>query len=136
MRSTEWRPRHAAWRFQRHGGAAIGELSVSLMKSRRLIATLVGTLVLAVYTVGYCSARAHLRLVHRCFAGEDAGNKLFLTSKGGHRVGRPIYGQGVEQPPTFEYFLYAPLRFAEGTFWRLHYTDGERLPHADPRRYR
>ena len=26
-RSTEWRPRHAAWQFERHGGAAIGELS-------------------------------------------------------------------------------------------------------------
>jgi len=27
MRSTEWRPRHAAWQFGSHGGAAIGELN-------------------------------------------------------------------------------------------------------------
>ena len=26
-RCTEWRPRHAAWQFVRHGGAAIGELN-------------------------------------------------------------------------------------------------------------
>jgi len=26
-RCTEWRPRHAAWQFRRHGGAAIGELN-------------------------------------------------------------------------------------------------------------
>ena len=30
MRCTEWRPRHAAWQFECHGGAAIGELIVSL----------------------------------------------------------------------------------------------------------
>ena len=28
MHCTEWRPRHAAWQFERHGGAAIGELIV------------------------------------------------------------------------------------------------------------
>src|SRR2546430_2361439 len=27
MRCTEWRPRHAAWQFGSHGGAAIGELN-------------------------------------------------------------------------------------------------------------
>jgi len=32
MRSTEWRPRHAAWQFRSCGGAAIGELIRSARK--------------------------------------------------------------------------------------------------------
>src|SRR5437016_11596727 len=28
LRCTEWRPRHATWQFERHGGPAIGELIV------------------------------------------------------------------------------------------------------------
>jgi len=31
----EWRPRHAAWQFERHGGAAIGELSRSVASHAR-----------------------------------------------------------------------------------------------------
>src|SRR5437879_12310014 len=37
MRCTEWRPRHAAWQFGCHEGAAIGELIVMPKKYERLI---------------------------------------------------------------------------------------------------
>src|SRR5437879_3517939 len=50
---TEWRPRHAAWRYGRHGGAAIDELIVSAMT---LHVTAVLVLTVAVVGVG-CEKR-------------------------------------------------------------------------------
>jgi len=106
------------------------------MKTRRVLIACAGVVLASAYIGGYCSARAHLRLVHRCFAGEDESDKLFLTSRGGHRIGRPMFPQGGEASRTFEFYFYSPLRWAEGRFWDLHYRSGDRLAHADPRRYR
>ncbi len=106
------------------------------MKSRRILISCVAVVLMFAYLAGYWSARAHLRLVHRCFAGEDESDKLFLTSRGGHRVAMPLSGQGVEAPRTLEYYFYSPLRWLEGESWELHYSNGGRLAHADPRRYR
>ena len=108
-----------------------------MMKQKKtmLIFAVANALAIA-YLFGYCHARANLRLVHRCIPGELPGNKIYLTSEGGHRVAMPMYGLGNVPPRTFEYYFYSRLRWFEGAFWSIHYRKGDQLAHSDPKAYR
>lgn len=59
MRSTEWRPRHAAWQSKSHGGAAIGELNLSPFTMSRIIPTFA---VIAIVVLTGCSRSVSMKI--------------------------------------------------------------------------
>ena len=102
-RCTEWRPRHAAWRYGRHGGAAIGELIVSAMT---LHVTAVLVLTVAVVGVG-CEKRDPIVAEYSSVGSgrPDGGWTVRMYASGKCKVNGPIEFAGTYSSNSVGYQL-------------------------------